>query len=221
MKTKTQKALAFIGIVATLAFSSQANATVIGTGTVTGSPALNSSVNWNDTYGTGSATGIINGITVNAKVLPTLNMVISSGSIELGTLNNSTYVTGSVDIEVGTNAKNGASVSARSSSGGLYSPTATATLNNLSTDGVAESYLFSSVSSWSTDSSIGGFTQTFLTATEVNSTGTTLTIYNSNKAQASSGSADVSFSVSSKINAQTPAATDYKDVVVITVVGNF
>jgi hypothetical protein len=219
-KTKTQKALAFIGVIATLAFGAQAQAAVIGTGTVTGSPALNSSVTWNDVI-PGTATGIINGITINARVLPILNMVISSGSIELGTLNNSTYVTGSVDIELGTNAKNGASVTAKSSSGGLYSAAATSTINNLTADGVAESYLFSSTLSGGTDSSIAGFTQTPLNATEVNNNTTNHTIYSSNKAQASSGSADVSFNVSAKIDAQTPAGLDYKDVVVITVVGNF
>ena len=148
-------------------------------------------------------------------------MVVSSGSIELGTLNNSTYVTGSVDIEVGTNAKNGASITARSSSGGLYSPTATATINSLSADGVAESYKFASASSGGTDSSISGFTQTFLTALEVSDNVTNNTIYTSNKAQAASGTADVNFQVSAKIDAQTPAGTDYKDVVVLTVVGNF
>jgi hypothetical protein len=148
-------------------------------------------------------------------------MVISSGSIELGLLNGATYVTGGVDIELGTNAKNGASVTAKSSSGGLYSATAASTINSLTTDGVAESYLFSSVSSGGTDSSIAGFTQTFLTALEVNNNTTNHTIYSSNKAQASSGSADVRFNVSAKVSSQTPAAIDYKDVVVITVVGNF
>jgi hypothetical protein len=148
-------------------------------------------------------------------------MVVSSGSIELGTLNGTTYVTGGVDIELGTNAKNGASVTARSSSGGLYSATAAATINNLTTDGVAESYLFSSVSSGGTDSSIAGFTQTFLANTEVNSSVTNNTIYSSNKAQSSSGTADVRFNVSAKVSEQTPAGTDYKDVIVLTVVGNF
>ena len=218
-KTKTQKALAFIGIAATLALGFQAQAAQIGTGTITGS-GYTTPVNWNDTI-PGTATGIINGILVKAQVLPILNMVVSSGTIDLGTLNNSTYVTGGVDIEVGTNAKNGANITVRSTSGGLVSAAAGATINNLTADGLAESYKFSSTLSGGTDSSIVGFTSAAALNTEVSDNTTNHTIYTSNKAQASSGTADVRFNVSSLINAQTPAALDYQDVVVITVVGNF
>ncbi len=95
-------------------------ATQIGTGTVAGSGGLTAPVNWNDTFSSGSASGVINGIYVKARVKPILNMVVSgSGLIDLGDLVDTSYSTGTVDIEIGTNAVNGASATARSTNGGL------------------------------------------------------------------------------------------------------
>jgi|GEM_PF-1239118 len=44
-------------------------------------------------------------------------MIISSDSITLGTLNNTTYSTGTIDLEVGTNASNGVIITAKSKNG--------------------------------------------------------------------------------------------------------
>lgn len=58
----------------------------IGSGTVVGSGALTTNVVWNDTF-PGTATGIVNGLQVRARILPILNFVITgSGVINLGNL---------------------------------------------------------------------------------------------------------------------------------------
>ena len=87
-KTKIQKAIA-IASVATIAATSSLGgvlnntfAAVIGTGSVAGTSSFDSSVNWDDTF-PGTATGVVSGIVVTAQVLPTLNMVLSTGSIDL------------------------------------------------------------------------------------------------------------------------------------------
>ena len=71
-----------------------------------GSGALTTNINWNDAF-PGSASGTINGIVIRGRVLPVLNMTVSgSGVIDLGNLVSTAYTTGSVNIEIGTNAVN-------------------------------------------------------------------------------------------------------------------
>jgi hypothetical protein len=197
-------------------------ATNIGTGTVVGSGALTSSVVWNDTF-PGTATGTINGLVIKAKIQPTLNMTITgSGIIDLGLLTPAGYSSGSVNIEIGTNAANGASVTAKSTNGGLKNVSdATQFINSLATDGAVDSYKYASAIVAATDSTIGGFVQTAALNTEVSNTTTSHILYTSNKPQALSGPTDdFSFTVSAQPNAQSPAG-DYTDVVVVTVTGNF
>ena len=106
MRTNTNKFLAGALIAGVLITSSIANAANIGSGTVVGSGALTTNVVWNDTF-PGTATGTINGIVVTATIAPTLNMTVSgSGVIALGNLSSATASSGSVNIEVGTNAVN-------------------------------------------------------------------------------------------------------------------
>ncbi|MDD3302684.1 MAG: hypothetical protein PHN31_03935 [Candidatus Gracilibacteria bacterium] len=218
-KTKTKKILAIFAI-ATLTFNSTYAATQIGTGSVTGQSSFDSAVMWDDTI-PGLATGSVNGITVTAKVLPTLNMVISTGAIDLGILNAAAYSTGSLDIEIGTNASNGATVSAKSTQGGLHSASNGSSINDTTTDGIAESYKFSSALNAASDSSVAGYTHTAALDSEVNNTTSSYTLYTTNKPESSSGVNDVTFFVSAKIDEQTPAGMDYNDTVTITVVGNF
>lgn len=217
MKTRVLGSLMVLTILSGVALSA-ANATTIGTGTVQGSGALNSIINWNDTFTTGAASGSINGIVVRGRILPTLNMTVSgSGVMDLGNLTSSAYSTGTVNIDLGTNAANGASVSARSTNGGMTN--SGNVINSLTADGFADSYRFSSAIVAATDSTAPGFTQTANASTEVNST-TGVTLYSSNKPQNLTNVDDFSFSVSAQPNAQT-AAGDYTDVVVLTVTGNF
>ena len=198
-----------------ISFASQ-----IGTGVVQGSGALNTPINWNDTFVGASASGSLNGLVVTARVLPTLNMTISgSGTIALGNLSSASASTGSVNIEIGTNALNGASVTARSTNGGLANiSSGSIIINSLTTDGFADSYRFVSVAN-ATDSTALGFSQSGSVNTEINNT-SNVTLYTSNKPQPVTNVDDITFSVSAQPNAQTPAG-DYKDIVVVTVTGNF
>ena len=195
-------------------------ASQIGTGTVVGSGSLTTNILWNDTFIGSSASGTINGILVTARVLPTLNMTVSgSGTMALGNLVSTSVATGSVQIEIGTNAVNGASVTATSTNGGLQNISSGAIMiNSLSTDGFADSYKFIS-SLGTTDSTAPGFTQSGSTNTEVNNT-TAVTLYTCNKQQPLTGVDDFTFSITAQPNGQTPAG-DYQDIVKITVSGNF
>ena len=195
-------------------------ASQIGTGTVVGSGSLTTNILWNDTFIGSSASGTINGILVTARVLPILNMTISgSGTMALGNLVSTSASTGSVQIEIGTNAVNGASVTATSTNGGLQNISSGAImLNSLSTDGFADSYKF--ISSLGTaDSTAPGFTQSGSVNTEVNNT-TAVTLYTCNKQQPLTAVDDFTFSITAQPNGQTPAG-DYQDIVKITVSGNF
>ncbi len=194
-------------------------ATQIGTGSVQGSGALNTNIMWDDAI-PGTASGTINGIAIKAKIQPTLSMIISgSGEIDLGTLTSAGYGSGTVSIEIGTNAANGAAVTAKSTNGGLKS--GTDYINNLTTDGLADNYQFSSALGAATDSSFSGtINQVFYAATEVNSTSTTYPVYSSVRPQATTGVDDILFTVAAKPDAQTPAG-NYADVVVLTVTGTF
>ena len=205
---------------ATTIISWASAATNIGTGSVVGSGALNQNVVWNDTF-PGTATGTINGLVIKAKIQPTLSMTISgSGIIDLGTLTSAAYSTGTVNIELGTNAVNGAVVTASSANAGLKSVSDSGqVLNSLTTDGAADSYRFTSAIVAATDSTIGTFSQTANLNTEVNSSATQ-TLYTSTKPQALTGVDDFSFSVSAKPNAQSPAGS-YVDTVVVSVIGSF
>jgi hypothetical protein len=206
----------------TLAISvSLVSASQIGTGTVVGSGALTAPINWNDTFVSSSASGSINGIVVTGRILPTLNMTISgSGTIALGNLSSTVASTGSVNIEIGTNAINGASVTARSTNAGMTNTSSgSIVINSLSVDGFADSYKFVSSAS-ATDSTAPGFTQTATLNTEVNNNTTNHPVYSCTRPQPLTGVDDITFSVVAQPNGQTPAG-DYQDIVVITVSGNF
>jgi hypothetical protein len=152
-------------------------------------------------------------------------MVVSTGSINLGTLTAGVESTGALDIEIGTNAANGVTITARSGSGGLTN-TSDNTLkiqDNLSgsfDDGVDESYTFAADAK-THDSTVTGFTQSIdYVAVEINNNTTEHTVYSTNKPEQDLGLNDVSFIVGATSNAQT-AAGNYEDTVTFTVTGNF
>lgn len=215
-------ALALVAVTASVISTSITTswASVIGSGAVQGSGALNSNINWNDVF-PGSASGTINGIVVRGRILPVLNMIVSgSGLIDLGNMSSVAASSGSVSIEIGTNAMNGASVTAASASGGLVNTSSgSIVINSLTADGFADSYRFISAIVAATDSTAPGFTQTAAFNAEVNNT-TPVTIYTSNKPQNLTGVNDFSLTVSAQPNIQTPAG-DYSDKVILTVTGNF
>jgi hypothetical protein len=213
--------LALIALLSLIFEAPIITASQIGTGTVVSSGGLSSPINWNDTFIGSSASGTINGVIVTGRILPTLNMTISgSGVLSLGNLSSSSSATGTVSIEIGTNALNGASVTARSTNAGMTNSSSGAiVINSLVADGAADSYKFLSVANV-TDSTAPGFAHTANLNTEVNSSVTNHTIYTSNRPQPLTGVNDFDFSVVALPNAQTPAG-DYSDKVVITVTGNF
>lgn len=147
-------------------------------------------------------------------------MTISgSGVISLGNLSSTVAATGSVNIELGTNALNGASVTARSTNAGMTNTSSGAVvINSLAADGATDSYKFIS-SAAATDSTYPGFSQVATLNAEVNSTAIQ-TLYTSTRPQPLTGVDDITFSITAQPNAQTPAG-DYSDLVVVTVSGNF
>lgn len=223
LKTKIKKAIAIAsiaGITATTLGTTFA-ATNIGTAGVSGTGAFDSNVVWDDNF-PGFATGSVSGIVVRAEVLPTLNMTLSTSEIDLGTLIAGTPSTGTIDIEVGTNAADGITITARSGNGGLTNvDDAGIQINNLATDGIVESYTFASTAN-AIDSTVSGFTTTGnLAATQVNNNSTEHVIYNTNKPERfNTAVQDLTFSVSTTADAQTQAGT-YEDTITFTVTGKF
>lgn len=224
MKTKIQKAFAIMAL-AGLAFS-HASATQIGTGSVSGTGAFDAVIDWNDTFTANSASGSVSDIKIKARVNPVLNMAISTAEIDLGTLVAGTASTGSLNLEIGTNAKSGVTITARSQSGGLVnlgdSDTKISSVTG-ALDPVAESYTYAStaLTGVAGDSSYGAaFSTSGLTELEVVDNSTEHTVYTSNKPEATNSVDDVEFVVSATSSTETPAG-DYEDHVTFTVTGNF
>lgn len=221
IKTKIKKAAAIAAIAALSAttLGGAYAATTIGQATVTGNAALDQNIVWNDTF-PGTATWVVSGIIVTANIAPTLNMSISADTIALGLLTPGVEASGTVNLEVGTNAVSGVQITARSGSGGLTNTSDNSIqLNSLTTDGNAESYKFSSTHT--VDSTVTGFTSTGdLTALEVNDNTTEHQIYLTNKPEITDGADDITFTVATTANAQSTAG-DYQDEITFTVVGNF
>lgn len=225
LKTKIKKAIALVSIAGMTAttLGTTFAATNIGTGSVAGTGAFNSSVIWDDAF-PGFATGSVSGIKVKAKVLPSLNMTISASEVNLGTLTAGVTASGTIDIEVGTNAKDGVNITARSGSGWLTNTANNAIqMNTLTTDGVAESYTYTFASTANaTDSTVAGFSSTGdLAATEVNNNSTEHVIYTTNKPEKLDFAVqDLTFKVAATSDAQTQAG-DYQDTITFTVTGKF
>lgn len=224
IKTKIKKAIALASVVAlmTTSFGNSFAALDIGTWSVIGNPSLNQAISWDETYSTGSAVGSVSGIIVTAEVLPTINMVISTDTIDLGVLTAWVEATGSLDIEVGTNAANGVKITARSWSGWLTNISDNSIqINSLWVDGVVEAYNFSS-SSNPIDSTASFFATTGdLGVTPVINNTAEHQIYKTNKPEPDDlTDQDVTFTVAATSNAQT-AAGNYQDTITFTVTGNF
>lgn len=203
-----------------LAFGSLFAAVQIGTGSVVGTGAFDSPILWDETFGgTANASGSVSNIKVIARVYPSLNMQISTGLIDLGVLVPNVASQWSLQIEVGTNAAGGVTVTARSQRGGLYNTGANSYINNLTTDGIAESYKFLS-SPGPNDSSFSTYTKTANLNVEVNDTTTDHVVMTTNKPEKTQNVDDVTFTVEATVTDETPAG-DYDDFITFTVSGNF
>ena len=219
LKTKIKKAfaVAWITAIAMTNFANVFAATNIGTAGVQWDATFDSNVIWDDTI-PGTATGSVTGIQVTASVLPTLNMTLSDSVLALGNITPGTAESASIDIEVGTNAANGATITARSTNGGLVNTTDGTIMIN---DANGDSYTFASTAN-TIDSTLAWFTSTGdLTATEVNNSTTEHIIYETNKPELDDNTnADVTFTVEADVDSETPAG-DYEDQITFTVTGNF
>lgn len=227
-KTQIQKVFAALALMAIATTNFGASyASQIGTGSVDGNPAFDTAINWDDTF-PGTASGSVADILIRAVVAPTLNMAISAEEIDLGVLVAGVASDGSLSIEVGTNAVNGVSITARSQSGGLTNVADNAVqINSLTTDGVDESYTWGSTINAANDSSAVGYTAVNTgangldAAKEITETATEYNVYTTNKPEATSGTIDdVTFDVSVTSEIETPAG-EYEDRVTFTVTGNF
>lgn len=190
-----------------------------GTGSVNGSGAYDTTINWDEQY-PGTASGTVDGIAVTARILPTLNVTFSTGTLNLGTLTADVASTGSLTIEVGTNAVDGVTITARSSSGGLTNITDPVfQINSLSADGQVETYKFLS-NIGNVDSTAVGFTSSATLNSEVNDNTTQHLVYTSNRPQPLQDQNDINFFVAATAEGPTPAG-DYRDSLNFTVVGSF
>lgn len=223
IKTKIKKVISMTSLVAICATSFGSNvfaATTIGLGSVTGAPAFDANIVWNDAF-PGTASGSVSWIVVSAKVLPTLNMQISTWAINLWTLMPSVEWSWSINIEIGTNAVAWVVITAKSTNWGLNNTSNGAIqINNLTTDGNAENYTFTSTA-WTIDSTVTGFATTGNFAKGEISDSTPKTIYTTNKPELNdNANADVVFKVGAIANAQTVAG-NYTDNITFTVTGTF
>lgn len=225
IKTKIKRALAITALWALVAanFGSSFAATQIGTGSVTWSGAFDAAIMWDDQF-PWTASGSVANVKIKARVNPTLNMEISAEEIDLGVLVAWVASTGSLFLEVGTNAKQWVSITARSQSGWLTNTSSGAIKiqdnQDVFDDLIDESYTWASTPNVTDDSASPSFNATGLTEIEVNNDTDELTVYNTNKAEATNLVDDVEFIVSATSVAETPA-WDYEDYVTFTVTGNF
>ncbi len=227
-KTQIQKVFAAVALMAIATSNFGAvSASQIGTGSVDGNPAFDSVINWDDSF-PGTASGSVSDILIKARVNPTLNMAISAEEIDLGVLVAGVASTGNLAIEVGTNAVNGVSITARSQSGGLTNVADNAVqINSLTADGVAENYTWASTINGTDDSSYAAYTAVNTgangldSAKEITENATEYNVYTTNRPESTSGTIDdVTFDVSATSTVETPAG-DYEDRVTFTVTGNF
>lgn len=227
-KTQTQKIVAVAALFALgVTNFGVVSATQIGTGSVVGSGAFDTAINWDNNF-PGTASGSVEDILIKARVLPSLNMAISNAEIDLGDLVAGVTASGGLFLEIGTNAKSGVSITARSQSGGLsHTSEAGVQINSLATDGLAESYTWTSVINGTDDSSSPTFAaentsgaNPLSAVPEVTSNAVEYNVYTTNKGEATNLVDDVEFRVAALTSAETPAG-NYEDRVTFTVTGNF
>lgn len=173
----------------------------------------------------GGAVLVINtdsNLTVTGIVLPVLQFALEATSKDFWVLTTS-YTGVTTGVEVGTNAVNWVTVTAKSVSGGLASTTASHTIGLTGNDALYsnESYQFQSVVG--TTDSVSGATIAGIAYTTVNTAGQSVTVYTADKPQNfdTAGDYDTDFGAQIRIAASTPAATDYSDTIIFTATGNF
>jgi len=221
INTKIKKIVAAAALATMLATTiNGASATDIGTGTVTGNSALDQTIVWDDTFGiAGNAEAIVTGIKVTATVAPTMNVSFSADEIALGLLTPGQESTGTLNIEVWTNASAGTLITLRSANGWLKHTQNWELINSDENDD--ESYRFEGTAVLDTVT-VTGITKTGLSNVDVNTDNITTEhqLYLSNKAEIAENNDDIVLTVGAKAIATT-SAWDYDDTLTFTITGNF
>ena len=221
-KIKIKKILAVmaISILFITQFGNTYAAIQIGTGSVDWTSSFDSEIMWDENF-PGTAEGSVSNILIKARVLPILDMTVSASSIDLWDLLPGISATGSLFIEIWTNAVTGVALTVRSWSGWLTNTSDNSVqLNDLTTDWVAETYTFSSTVNGTDDSSAPAFSATGSTSVEVNDNVTEHTIYTTNKPEDINLIDDLEFIVGTTSSAETPAWY-YEDYLTFIVTWNF
>ena len=170
-----------------------------------------------------TTTGAVSsGVVVTANVQPTLTMDLNSATIALGQLTSAGYSSGTINVEVGTNAANGVTVTADSANGGL-----TASGHTIQNGGIGlEDYRFSSAYNAAASLEESGTPNRSSAATPVNNPVTlqagTFLVYSNNKPErVETTAADAVFKVEARADDITPANDNYSDTITFTVTGSY
>ncbi len=214
---RNNKLLAIIAIFAMLYMTaSNVFAATISNITVWGPDTQNVNLDWNETYPVWDITGSAQNIKVKARIEPTLNMSLSASEIDLGLLTPWVAETWTIDIEVGTNAKNGVVVTVQSTNWALVN-----TADN--TTELSSIYKYSSTNQntgAALDSTLAGFAVSN-TLAEVDVDTNVHTIYETNKPENNDDTVkDLQFWVSVEANSQSQA-WEYEDLLTFTITGRF
>lgn len=168
--------------------------------------------------GTVSASGST-GVTVSATVAPILTFDVSTVALNLGALTSAGYSTGTLNIEVATNANGGATVTAASTNGGLKGNVTGHYINTNDATLAGQSYQIGSVATANTADLRTGSTRSDLALEEITNT-TAKQIYDVTGPERADGTADAVVTVLAKSDDATPADA-YEDVITLTVTSPF
>lgn len=164
--------------------------------------------------GTGSTS-----VAVTASVAPILSLDVSENSLALGALSAAGYSSGSLNIELATNAVGGATVTAASVNGALVGGSTGHELNNLDANFSGQSYQIGSVASGDT-TDLGTLSSRLGSSFTEIVDDSAKTIYTVNGPERAGGAADAVVTVGAKSDAATPADS-YSDSIVLTVTASF
>lgn len=214
---RNNKFLAFIAMCAMLFMTANnAFASVIGNITVWGPDTQSVDLNWGWSYPVWDINGNVANIKVKAKIEPTLNMSLSASEINLWVLTPWVAASWSLDIEVGSNAKNGVVITVQSTNWDLVN-----TADN--TTKLSATYKYSSTNQNTgagLDSTITSFAvSNTLAETDVDTA--VHTIYETNKPEKNDDTTkDLKFGVSVNATAESQAG-EYEDLLTFTITGRF
>lgn len=159
------------------------------------------------------------GVTVSATVAPILTMDVSSTSLNLGALTSAGYSSQTLDLEIGTNAIGGATVTAASANGALVGSGTSHQLNTVDGTLPGQSYQIGSVADVGVADLRTGSARTDLVLTEIID-GSAKNVYVVDGPERADATADAVVTIQAQSDDATPADS-YSDVVTLTVSATF